>query len=82
MGESPDIETDTSIFKIIEQNIQVKFNFHHLHIHNYGNHKEITFHLKLDKKMDLENAHNIANVIEEKIKQELNIIATIHLEPF
>jgi len=82
MGESPDNETNTAISKIIKQNINIKFNFHHLHIHNYGNHTEITFHLKLDKKMDFEEAHNIASLIEEKIKNELDIIATIHMEPF
>ena len=82
MGENPDNETHTAIMEVIEQNIKVKYDFHHLHIHNYGNHIEITFHLKLDKKMNLEEAHNIANLIEEKIKKELDMIATIHMEPF
>ena len=31
--------------------------------------------------MDIESAHGIATTIENKIKEELNIIATIHIEP-
>jgi len=31
--------------------------------------------------MSLQEAHDIANDIEEKVRQEMNIEATIHMEP-
>ncbi len=56
-------------------------NLHHFHLHHYGNHQELTFHIKLDRKMTLEDSHEIASQIEQKIKENLNITATIHMEP-
>jgi cation diffusion facilitator family transporter len=57
------------------------FNMHHFHLHNYGNHQEITFHIRLDGKLSLNEAHEIADKLEKKIYKELNIVATIHMEP-
>ncbi len=56
-------------------------NLHHFHIHNYGNHQEVTFHIKLDGDLSLNEAHEIADKLEQKIKKELGIIPTIHMEP-
>jgi len=54
---------------------------HHFHVHRYGNHVEVTFHLRLPGDISLEEAHEIANKLEEKLLKE-NIHATIHIEPY
>jgi len=54
---------------------------HHFHIHNYGQHKELTFHVKLDQHTDIRTGHALATEIEKRISKNLNIEATIHLEP-
>ncbi|MEM1920901.1 MAG: cation diffusion facilitator family transporter [Ignisphaera sp.] len=54
---------------------------HHIHIHRYGNHVEVTLHIKLDPETSLKKAHEIASEIEKAIKNELGWEATVHVEP-
>jgi divalent metal cation (Fe/Co/Zn/Cd) transporter len=54
---------------------------HHFHIHSYGVHKELTFHIRVNKKMPVLDAHKIATNIEKAILDELKIETTIHIEP-
>ena len=54
---------------------------HHLHSHKYGDNRELTFHIRLPADMRLEDAHSIAEKLENKIREEMNIEATIHIEP-
>jgi cation diffusion facilitator family transporter len=81
IGEVPDKELVSKIRMISERVAGVNTNIHHIHIHKYGNHTEITFHIKLPKEYVFEKVHNIATEIELNIKEELNIEATIHMEP-
>lgn len=81
LGERPSKELIEKIYTLIETNYHENVEPHHYHIHNYVNSKELTFHIKVDDKMDVLSAHDIATNIEKIIKKELNIIATIHIEP-
>jgi len=54
---------------------------HHFHMHRYGNHIELTFHIRLPKEISLEEAHEITKKIEDALTKE-NIDATIHVEPY
>lgn len=54
---------------------------HHFHCHDYGDHKEMTFHIKLQPDLSVDEAHKIATDIEKTIKSELNITSTVHVEP-
>lgn len=55
--------------------------FHHFHYHNYISHSELTFHLRLPGEMTIEEGHEIADKIENKIREKFGIEATIHIEP-
>ena len=81
LGEKPSEELIINIKKIIENLYNSDFNLHHFHIHNYVTHKELTFHIKLENHLTLEEAHKIATHIEAEILKELNIHSTIHIEP-
>jgi cation diffusion facilitator family transporter len=81
IGEVPDKELINRIKGIAEGIAGKDVDIHHIHIHKYGNHSEITFHIRLPKEFVLERVHNIATDIETSIKEELNIEATIHMEP-
>lgn len=81
IGEKPSTEIKKAIHKLIEKELDFPVNLHHLHIHNYGDHKEVTFHIVLDSAMSLSQAHVIADKLEALLKQKLNLEATIHLEP-
>ncbi len=54
---------------------------HHVHIHKYGDHVEASLHIKLPKTMSLEEAHEIATKLENKIKNTLGWEVTVHPEP-
>ncbi|HAF28331.1 MAG TPA: cation transporter [Bacteroidales bacterium] len=82
MGEEPDIELVNQISEIAKQKSGWDAKVHHIHLHRYGDHTELTFHIKLPKEMNLEKAHDVCSQIEKTIKSDLNIEATIHSEPF
>ncbi len=81
IGRKPDDQTIQKIHQIIRDNCQKDVNIHDIRIHHYGQHKEMTAHIKLSGQMRLDTAHIIANQIEEMIEQQLGINATIHTEP-
>jgi cation diffusion facilitator family transporter len=81
MGQNPSKEFEQKIKNLISRITELDVNFHHLHIHNYGNHNEITFHIKLPAHISLKEAHKVSEDIENTIRKEMNIEATIHIEP-
>ena len=56
-------------------------NFHHLHVHTYGEHRELTFHLDFPPDTPLKEAHGHATRVEQAVRAELKAEATIHIEP-
>ncbi|MBN2443788.1 MAG: cation transporter [Spirochaetales bacterium] len=54
---------------------------HHVHIHKYGSHTELSFHIRMRGDIQLSAAHELASELENTIKERLNIDATIHMEP-
>jgi len=81
LGEEIPENVITDVKGLIKNNYDQDLGAHHFHCHNYGEHKEITFHIKLDPKMTIEEGHNICDNIETEIKKDLNITATIHIDP-
>lgn len=81
LGESPSLEMIESITKTGEKACKNKIFLHHIHIHNYGNHTELSCHIKLPPEMSLEESHNICTKVEKAINKEFGFIATIHPEP-
>ncbi len=81
MGESPDEGLISEIKKIISATSEVHLIPHHFHIHNYGKHSELTFHVKMGGDINIRTGHDIATKIEKSIKQQLGIESTIHIEP-
>ncbi|MFH1761049.1 MAG: cation diffusion facilitator family transporter [bacterium] len=81
LGEKADTEIESKINRIIEGISPDIYRVHHLHIHRYGGHSEITLHLKMDGDKSLQEAHNLASVVEDKIRKELCMEPTIHFEP-
>ena len=82
IGEEPDKELINEIKNISNRVANTETDIHHVHIHKYGNHTEVTFHIRLPADLTLNKVHDIATNIEADIKEELNLQATIHMEPF
>ncbi len=81
LGEKPDKQILEKINDICTRHYDSAVYPHHIHVHHYGAHTEMTLHIKLDKSLSLEGAHNITSMIEDDIRSELGIEATIHTEP-
>ncbi|MFC1563059.1 cation transporter dimerization domain-containing protein [candidate division KSB1 bacterium] len=81
IGEKSDDDFKSRINKIASEIVLQDINIHHIHIHIYGDHKELTFHIELSPDMKLKDAHKIADEIEKEIKTEMDIETTIYIEP-
>jgi len=81
IGEKPDKNITNKVMEICKQRLSHEVYPHHIHVHHYGTHTEMTLHIKLHKELTLGDAHNAASHIEDSIRNELNIEATIHMEP-
>ncbi|HOI23892.1 Ferrous-iron efflux pump FieF [bioreactor metagenome] len=81
MGEKPDAELIDKVRAIVDSTLPGSSKLHHIHLHTYGDQKEMTLHIRLPAQMSLHDAHSITFAIEDRIRKELNIEATIHPEP-
>ncbi len=81
LGEIPDKQLLHQLKTIALESSGMETHLHHVHVHRYGEHIELTAHIMLPKSTTLEKAHAIADDIEQEIMAKLNIEATIHMEP-
>ena len=82
MGEKPSDQLSSDLRAIAYAASGMDTKLHHIHIHRYGDHIELTAHIILPGDITLEKAHQIADTIEKDIGDKLKIEATIHMEPF
>lgn len=81
LGESPAEDLLLSIRETAQKACVQPIYLHHIHIHNYGQHSEMSCHIKLPPKMTLNEAHDICTVIENAIEEKFGYVSTIHPEP-
>jgi cation diffusion facilitator family transporter len=80
IGETPDPDLMKQIDLIIDK-AGLDVTPHHFHLHRYGDHIELTFHLTMESGLTLEKAHEEAHLVEQELRDQLGIEATIHMEP-
>jgi len=81
LGEEPTQEFLDELGAEVRKTSEKDLQLHHLHLHNYIAHKELTLHIRLPKDMTIEDGHEVATVIEDMIKDRFDMVATIHVEP-
>jgi len=81
LGRSPSDKLLKKVTAVCKKYAGKEVFVHHFHIHDYGNHTELTFHIHLDGKMSLEEAHAVTKQIEFELLKDFRIAATIHMEP-
>jgi len=81
LGESPGASLETQIHETIRGSDNRLDSVHHVHVHDYGEHREVTAHINLPGEMSLDDAHAIASKVEKTLKAQLNLETTIHVEP-
>ncbi|MBN1454849.1 MAG: cation transporter, partial [Methanomicrobia archaeon] len=80
-GEKTDPAIEAKIRTLVLNNAPTASCIHHIHVHRYGDHVELTLHCKLPPEMNLKEAHDLATTMEEAIRKELQVEPTIHIEP-
>lgn len=81
LGESPSEEHLKEIIETGGAYCNREIYLHHIHIHYYGNHSELSCHIKLPPEMPLLEAHGICTKIENAINAKFGYISTVHPEP-
>lgn len=81
LGVKPDKELISSVNNLIEKVSDKEIAPHHFHLHTYGDHQELTFHIKLRGDLDIASGHQIATELENALRDQMGIEATIHVEP-
>ena len=80
IGQSPENELKDTIKSLAREIYSNEINPHHFHVHSYGNHTELTFHIRLPGSMNLEDATKITSAFVKLIKRKLGITATIFID--
>ena len=81
MGEQPNNERLASIIAVAQATSKIPLYVHHIHLHTYGEHTELSCHIKLPPDMTLVQAHEVCTRIEKALIDEFGYIATVHPEP-
>jgi len=81
LGESPSKEIIEKLKLTCERCHPNDLHPHHFHVHSYGDHNEITFHIFLPPEMTIREAHEIVDNIENQIAKEYAYSATLHIDP-
>ena len=81
LGEAPSPEFINKLSEIISKQFGDGLKPHKIRLHNYVTQKELTFHITVNQNMSITEAHDVATVLENLIKSEIDCNATIHVEP-
>lgn len=81
LGEGPSDELLASIHDKTQNEFRRPLHLHHIHMHTYGRHTEMSCHIKLPGNMSLDEAHEICTRVEEIIMEEFGYVTTVHAEP-
>ena len=81
LGEQPGPELIDKINNEVKKLYKDDLMLHHLHLHSYVLHKELTLHIRIDGNKSIGEGHKIATVIEDMIQEQFDMTATVHVEP-
>jgi cation diffusion facilitator family transporter len=81
LGERPSEEITRKIHSLVAVSAPEISDVHHIHLHRYGDHVEVTLHARVSQAMSLAAAHALASKLEDRMRADLSLEATIHVEP-
>lgn len=81
IGESCDEKTIKKLKKISNETAGFDVKIHKIHLHNYINYSELTFHIYLPDNMTVRESHKITSEIIRNIKKTEQFETTIYIDP-
>lgn len=82
LGQRPDNMMKKTIISLSNDAVGSDLRHHHFHVHSYGNHTEVTFHIKLPGNMKLSETHEITKKLTKILEEEMNIFVTIYVDAY
>ena len=82
LGEAPGEDMTRAVGDVVRAECPEAGDVHHLHLHRYGHAVELTLHVRLPRGMTVGRSHEISRRIEERLRAELQLEPTVHIEPF
>jgi len=80
LGRRPPEEMVAAI-KSCALEVEGVLGIHCIELHEYGQKQYVTAHLEVAPELDVVEAHQISEVVEEKISRKLGASISIHIEP-
>lgn len=80
LGEAVDEDLKNEIRRIGNSAYGKELHMHHFHIHEYGRHTEMTFHIVLPEDITLKESAEITKNLFNEIRKKTGIIVTIHVD--
>ena len=80
MGEAINAEFESELKELARQTLGQSSDVHHIHLHEYGKHKEVTFHLGLPTILLASKVNEEVHKLELAIKKKFKMEATIHVD--
>lgn len=81
LGRAADDELVKRLREIGREIAGQPLHVHHVHLHEYGDHTELTLHINMDGSISLRRAHEMASAVERTVRDRLDMEATVHMEP-
>ncbi|MGB5989244.1 MAG: cation diffusion facilitator family transporter [Marinifilaceae bacterium] len=81
MGVTPDEAFKKELKDYCNALTNRDLHIHHVHIHSYGDHIELTFHIRLPSEWNLVDAHSISDKLEKSLIEKYGYDPTIHVDP-
>ncbi len=80
LGTQPD-ETLLQRIETIALSIKKVLGVHDIVVHNYGNQQMISLHIEVDENLSLIEAHRISEEVDARLRKELGVYSTVHVDP-
>lgn len=80
LGTSPGKDLVEELNNIADDTKGV-IGIHKISLHDYGTNKIVTLHADVSKDLLIDKAHEIADLLEQKIKNKTGFLSIIHIEP-
>ena len=81
LGQAPDEKFIDDINSVCSKVTDFNLGVHNLHLHDYGIHKEVVFHIYLPGDLTLNQSHSLVDNLEKALDNDLGIRVTIHTDP-
>ncbi len=80
LGKNPEPTEIRSIYKLVAA-VEGVMGSHEIMVHQYGDVKMVSFHIEVDARMSLIDAHAVSEAAERAVEKELGWRAVAHLDP-